>query len=77
MQSIIGEYEKILGRAVNFQKSGIFFSGNVPKALKLSILNKLGVYSPLNTGIYLGLPSLVGKNKRAIFAFLRKGCRKG
>ena len=42
MQSIIGEYEKILGQAVNFQKLGIF-SGNVPKALKLSISNKLGV----------------------------------
>ena len=45
MQSILGEYEKISGKVVNFQKSGIFFSGNVPEALRSSISNKLGVYA--------------------------------
>ena len=70
MHSILGEYEKISGQAVNVQKSGIFFSGNVPEALKSNISNKLGVHAPLNTRGYLGLPSLIGRNKRVIFAFL-------
>ena len=38
----------------------------------MSISNILGVLTPLNTGRYLGLPSLIGRNKRVIFAFLRE-----
>ena len=72
MHSIIGEYEKISGQTVNVQKSGIFFNGNVLEDLRSNISNILGVHAPLNTGRYLGLPSLIGRNKRAIFAFLRE-----
>lgn len=31
----------------------------------------LGVFNPINTRRYLGLPSLVEKNKKAIFALLK------
>ena len=72
MQSILGEYEKISGQAVNFQKSGIFFSNNVSDTLKRNISVCLRVYTPLNTGRYLGLPSLIGRSKRAIFVYLRE-----
>ena len=77
MHSIMGEYEKISSQAVNVQKSGIFFSGNVPKDLKSNISNILGVHAPLNSGKYLGLPFLISINKRPIFAFLRERCGKG
>ena len=77
MHSILDEYEKILGQVVYVQKSGIFFSGNVPKALKSNISNKLGVHAPLNTGKYLGLPSLIGRNKGLDLPSYEKGCGKG
>lgn len=31
----------------------------------------LGVFNSLNTGQYLGIPSLVGKNMRMVFNFLK------
>ena len=50
----------------------IFFSPNVEDHLRISIAAEFGVSSPLNTGRYLGLPSLIGKSKRAIFGFLKE-----
>ena len=70
VQSILGEYEKMSSQAVNFQKSRIFFNSNVLESLRMTISNILGVSA--NTRCYLGLPSLVSRNKRAIFAFLRE-----
>ena len=72
MHSILSEYEKISCQVVNVQKSGIFFSSNVSEDLKSNISNILGVHAPLNTGRYLGLPSLIGRNQKVIFAFLRE-----
>lgn len=38
---------------------------------RLQISNIVGVHSQLNTGRYLGLPSLVGRNKRDIFSYIK------
>ena len=72
MQSIIQKFENLSGKAVNFQKSGIFFSNNVLDSLRRFISNCLGVSAPLNTGKYMGLSSLIGRNKKAIFEYLRE-----
>ena len=61
----------ISGQAVNFQKSGIFFSPNVDSSVKNTIFVVLGVSSSINIGQYLGLPSLIGKSKRTIFRLLK------
>ena len=57
---------------MNFQKSG-FFSSNVSKELRRCISTQLGVSAPLNTGRCLGLPSLIGRKKRAIIAYSEVG----
>ncbi|CBI18702.3 unnamed protein product, partial [Vitis vinifera] len=67
MHTIFAKYESNSGQAINFQKSGIFFSRNVSSLDRDFISNILGVSTPLNTGRYLGLPSLIGKSKRAVF----------
>ena len=72
IHAILGEYEKILGQVVNFHKSVIFSSNNVPDILRRNISAQLGVDTPLNTGRYPRLPSLIGRSKRAIFAYLRE-----
>lgn len=38
--------------------------------LKSDISELLGVSQPLNAGRYLGLPYLIGRSKRAVFAYL-------
>lgn len=52
------QYELDSGQAVNFQKSGIFFSSNVKIECRQHLSNILEVHSPLNHGRYLGLALL-------------------
>ena len=72
MKGILQTYEKASGQAVNLAKSGIFFSLNVSMADRSRFIDLLGVHSPLNMGKYLGLPSLIGRNKRITFRHLRE-----
>ena len=71
LKRVLLNYEMISGQAVNFQKSGIFFSSNVDSSVKNTISVVLSVSSSIITGCYLGLPSLIGKLKRTIFMFLK------
>ncbi|XP_073031209.1 uncharacterized protein [Primulina eburnea] len=68
---ILKTFEAASGQATNLNKSGISFSRNVSPATQADISAQLGVWNPLNTGKYLGLPSLIGSKKRAIFAYLK------
>lgn len=71
VKEILSNYESISGQAVNYQKSGIFFSANVHKDKQQEVKNILGVSNDLSTGHYLGLPSLVGRSKINVFKFLK------
>ncbi|KAL8465080.1 hypothetical protein ACS0TY_034540 [Phlomoides rotata] len=71
LKRILDTYETVSGQAINFGKSGIFFSAKVGDDRKMDIGNIIGVHQPLNTGRYLGLPSLLGRQKREIFASVR------
>ena len=64
-------YEKASGQQINFHKSSISFSANTTNSNQLEACNIWGVQCAASHGHYLGLPSLVGKNKNQIFAFLR------
>ncbi|RWR76746.1 LINE-1 reverse transcriptase isogeny [Cinnamomum micranthum f. kanehirae] len=72
MKKILMEYEAALGQAINFAKSGIFFSSNVPLDIRDHISSSLGVFSPLNMGRYLEAPSLIGRKKKEVFSYLRQ-----
>ncbi|XP_037491160.1 uncharacterized protein LOC105631710 [Jatropha curcas] len=69
-------YEAASGQAVNWQKSGIFFSSNTYELDKTAVTGVFGVIAPLNHGRYLGLPSLIGRERRRIFSFLKDRVRK-
>ena len=71
MNDILFDYERMSRQEVNLQKFSIFFSSNVEASTKVDSSTVLGVSSPLDTCWYLGLPSLIGKNKRANFGFLK------
>ena len=56
---------------INFQKLSISFSHNLSNDFKEAISSFLQVFMTEDHGKYLGLPSFVGKNKKAIFSFLK------
>lgn len=64
-------FENASGQMINYQKSSILFSANASASCRQSICNSLGVPKTMNQGKYLGLPSLIGKNKTQIFSFVK------
>ncbi|XP_037492746.1 uncharacterized protein LOC105643399 [Jatropha curcas] len=76
IKTILVTYEAASGQAVNWQKSGIFFSSNTSEMDKTAVQGVFGVIAPLNHGRYLGLPSLIGRDRRHIFSFLKDRVRK-
>ncbi|XP_024634347.2 uncharacterized protein [Medicago truncatula] len=71
MKQILTQYEEASGQAISLPKSEIFYSRNVAEPLHQSITNILGVRAVLGTGKYLGLPSMVGRSKKATFSFIK------
>ena len=68
LKEILCMYESASGQKINTEKSSIFFSPNTPQELKDKIANILG---PMNDSIhtkYLGLPSIIGRSKKLVFA---------
>ncbi|KAK6154068.1 hypothetical protein DH2020_013707 [Rehmannia glutinosa] len=64
-------FEKASGQRLNHDKSGVLFSPNTDPALASQIANILGIPIVESHGKYLGLPSIIGKNKRDIFACIQ------
>jgi len=71
MKNIMTTYETGSRQAISFPKSEIYCSRNVPDHLKQTITNILGVQVVLGTGKYLGLPSMIGRNRNATFAYIK------
>lgn len=69
VKDLLNLYESLSGKAVNYQKSGIFFNVNVRTDKQQEIKDVLEVSKDLSEINYLGLPSLVGKSKKRVFNF--------
>jgi hypothetical protein len=69
--NILQLYEDASGQAISLPKSEIFYSSNVPDTLKLSLTAIMGVQAVLGTGKYLGLPSVIGRNRTAVLSFIK------
>ncbi|KAL4334864.1 hypothetical protein GQ457_07G036340 [Hibiscus cannabinus] len=67
IQAIIEQYTSASGQQVNFDKSLLFFSSNVPSQLQDAIGLTLGVRISSNLEKYLGLPTMVGRRKKEAF----------
>ena len=65
IQRILSLYEQASRKKLNREKTSVFFSKSTPEGRKLEILNLLGVSEVREYGKYLGLPAVVGKNKKA------------
>ncbi|GAU22925.1 hypothetical protein TSUD_326970, partial [Trifolium subterraneum] len=71
LMRILHTYETASGQEVNLLKSEVFISRNMSQAAKEDLSRILGVKLVLGTGTYLGLPSMVGRSKKAIFSYIK------
>ena len=67
IQRILGVYEQASSQQLNRTKAALFFSKNTPDEIKEEIKNRFRAQVIRQHEKYLGLPSLVGKNKRNTF----------
>ena len=65
LQDILNLYEKASSQQINRRKTTIFFSKVVSVERKVELSNFLGVSEVKEYEKYLGLPAVVGRNKRA------------
>ncbi|XVF52726.1 hypothetical protein PTKIN_Ptkin05aG0041600 [Pterospermum kingtungense] len=71
VKDLLRLYERPSEQAINFSKSGIFFSGNVSHEVRHQLSNVLGITASFTFGRYLGLPSLISRNKKSVFSYLK------
>jgi len=71
MKDILYTYESASGQAISLPKSEFFCSRNVPKPLRNNLAAILGVQAVLGTDKYLGLPSMIGRNRNSTFAYIK------
>ena len=69
---ILHIYERSSGQQINIDKTTIFFSKSTSEEEKLLIKDTLGVAEIRHYETYLGLPSLIGKNKKASFNSIKE-----
>jgi hypothetical protein len=69
--SILQTYEEASGQEINLTKSEVFFSRNLSMAAQEDLSRIMGVRHVLGTGTYLGLPSMIGRKKKSIFAYIK------
>ena len=67
IQELLALYESASRQTVNKDKTTLFFSRNTDEDIKETIKLSLGVLAIQHYEKYLGLPSFVGRNKKACF----------
>ena len=68
---ILESFERVTGQKVNRSKIALFLSKSTHANIKTSIKHALGVQEIMHYEKYLGLPSLVGKEKNVSFNYIK------
>jgi hypothetical protein len=69
--AILKTYEHATGQEINLTKSEVYFSRNLSLAAQEDLSRIMGVRHVLGTGTYLGLPSMIGRKKKDMFAYIK------
>ncbi|XP_061998880.1 uncharacterized protein LOC133716172 [Rosa rugosa] len=72
LQDVIETYGKASGQLVNFDKSSVAFSKNVPEEMQDEVSTYLGVQVVDVHEKYLGLPTYIGRKKTATFQYIKE-----
>ena len=71
-KEILSMYESVSGQKINTDKSSIFFNPSTSQELKDEIINILGSMHDSNHTKYLGLPFIIGRSKKLVFAEIKE-----
>ncbi|XP_021836344.2 uncharacterized protein [Spinacia oleracea] len=69
---IISKYERASGQSVNLDKTDVVFSKCVEDNRRQEIVTTLGVKEVERHEKYLGLPTIIGRSKKVIFASIKE-----
>ena len=72
IQHILSIYERASGQQINREKTTLFFSKAMADDKKGKILNFLGVLEIKEYEKYLGLPAVVGQNKKESLNYIKE-----
>lgn len=75
VMQILHLFERASGQQINVDKSSVLFSKNTPNFLKSDLCQKLRFQEASDQSMYLGLPNIIGRNKSALFGFLKERLR--
>uniref|UniRef100_A0A803QQJ5 Reverse transcriptase n=1 Tax=Cannabis sativa TaxID=3483 RepID=A0A803QQJ5_CANSA len=77
MLTLLHDFEYASGQKVNFSKSSVFFSCNTQLGVRALICQRMGIQEAGENSLYLGLPCIIGRNKNAVFGFVKdKVCKR-
>ena len=68
----MSDYEAVSGQKINREKTSLFFSKSTDEETRQEIKGVLGVQEIKFYEKYLGLPSLVGRGKKASFSYIKE-----
>ena len=71
IQSILQVYDRASRQQINTDKTTLFFGKFISEMVKNSIKGRLGVPKIKQYEKYLGLPTVVGKNRRASLNYIK------
>ncbi|XP_060972193.1 uncharacterized protein LOC133038153 [Cannabis sativa] len=75
--TLLKDFERASGQMVNFSKSSVFFSANIHTIVRMQICQRMGIVEADDSSLYLGLPCIISRNKKAVFGFLKdKMCKR-
>ena len=72
LQHILNLYEENSGQKINLAKSALLFSTNTKQEIRRQIKASFGVQCTNNMGKYLGIPSMIVKDRRRAFRELKE-----
>ena len=70
------QYEGASGQKINFEKSSVMFNPNIREEKKMELYSFLGIPQTNHAERYLGFPTIIGRNKIVIFAYVKEKVRK-
>ncbi|MCH84488.1 putative non-LTR retroelement reverse transcriptase, partial [Trifolium medium] len=71
LMSLLDTYSAASGQEINLSKSEVFFSRNLSKAAQEDFSGIMGVKHVMDTCTNLGLPSMVGRSRKATFGCIK------
>ncbi|XP_058754632.1 uncharacterized protein LOC131627792 [Vicia villosa] len=71
LMNILEVYAEASGQEINTNESEVLFTRNISNQAREDISRIMGVRLVLGTCTYLGLPSMLGRSKKATFAFIK------